>query len=233
MKVFIENPNLLIREFNEMAAIAQTKAFITIGIEIQKEEITTIKNYRSELCDLKKEFVERKLENEANLVYCIENSLLAVQYELQMLVNIKEDKMSEAWGNLVNAQVIYGTVVSNYPFEFETENGYIERLEAYEKLLFPKMFFSSVGGIVKKSNCSICKEPYNKCDHIKGRLYNGELCVREITEMTIEEASLVETPANKHCRILQTTQGGKTVDLMTLREEVQIENKSLAENIVE
>jgi hypothetical protein len=219
MKVFLENPNLLIKEFNEMASIAQRKAFITIGIEIQKEEIEIIKVYRTDLSNLKKQFIERKLENEANLVYCIENSLLAIQYELQMLINIKEDKMNEAWGNLVNAQVIYGTVVRNYPFKFEVENGYVERLDKYEKLLFPKMFFSSVGGIIKKSNCSICKETYNKCEHIKGRLYNGELCVREITEMVLEEASLVEVPANKHCRTLTTTYNEKTVDLLTLRVE--------------
>lgn len=228
MKIFIENPNLLIKEFNEMAAIAQKKAFITVGIEIQKEEIETIKNYRTELSALKKQFVERKLENEANLIYCIDNSLLAVQYELQMLVNIKEDKMSEAWGNLVNAQTTYGTVVRNYPFEFETANGYIERLEGYEKLLFPKMFFSSVGGIIKQSNCSICKEAYSKCDHIKGRLYNGELCVREITEMELEEVSLVDTPASKHCRTLTIDYGGKNVDLLTLREEAQTANKNIA-----
>jgi len=144
-----------------------------------------------------------------------------------MLINIKEDRMDEAWGNLVNAQDIYGTVVRNYLFEFETANGYVERLEAYEKLLFPKMFFASVGGIIKKSNCSICKEPYSKCEHIKGRLYNGELCVREITEMELEEGSLVDVPANKHCRMLTTTYDGKTVDLLTLREEAQTANKVL------
>lgn len=174
------------------------------------------------------QFIERSLENEANLIYYIDNSLLAVQYELQMLVNIKEDKMSEAWGNLVNAQVAYGTVVRNYPFEHETEDGYVERLEMYEKLLFPKMFFASVGGIIKKSNCSICKEPYSKCEHIKGRLYYGELCVREITEMELEEGSLVDVPANKHCRMLTTSYDGKTVDLLTLREEAQTANKSIA-----
>lgn len=219
MKVFLENPNLLIREFNEMAQVAQRKAFITVGIEIQKEEIETLTNYRNKLKELKKQFVERNLENEANLIYCIDKSLLAVQYELQMLVNIKEDKMREAWGNLVNAQVIYGTVVRNYPFELETTIGYVERLEVYEKLLFPKMFFSSVGGIIKKSNCSICKESYGKCNHIKGRLYNGELCVREISEMELEEVSLVDVPANKHCITLTTTINNKTVDLITLREQ--------------
>lgn len=219
MKAFLENPNLLIKEFNEMAQVAQRKAFITVGIEIQKEEIETLTKYRNELKELKKQFVERNLENEANLVYCIENSLLAGQYELQMLVNIKEDKMREAWGNLVNAQVIYGTVVRNYPFELDTTNGYVKRLEAYEKLLFPKMFFSSVGGIIKKSNCSICKESYGKCNHIKGRLYNGELCVREITEMELEEVSLVDVPSNKHCITITTTIKNKTVDLITLREQ--------------
>lgn len=157
MKVFLVNPNLLIKEFNEKAAISQKKAFITIGIEIQEEEIKTLESYREELKTLKKGFISRNLENEANLVYCIDNSLLAIQYELQMLVNIKKDKMSEAWGNLVNAQVTYGTVISNYPFELVSENGYMERLMSYEKLLFPDLFFQSAGGIIKKSHCSICK----------------------------------------------------------------------------
>lgn len=141
MKLFFENPNLLIKEFNEMAAISQKKAFITIGIEIQEEEIKTLESYREELKILKKGFIDRNLENEANLVYCLDNSLLAIQYELQMLVNIKKDKMSEAWGNLVNAQVTYGTVISNYPFELDSENGYMKRLMSYEKLLFPNLFF--------------------------------------------------------------------------------------------
>jgi len=197
MKVFIENPNLLIKEFNEVASIAQRKAFITIGTEIQKEEIEALESYRKDLAVLKKDFVNRKLENEANLVYCIDNSLLSIQYELQMLVNIKEDKMNEAWGNLVNAQVVYGTVIRNYPFELENETGYIKRLASYEKLLFPKLVFASAGGIIKSSHCSICNSKYGKCDHLKGKLYNGELCTRIITEMELEEASLVENPANK------------------------------------
>lgn len=219
MKAFLENPNLLIKEFNEMAATAQKKAFITVGLEIQKEEIKTLKTYRSDLLDLKRKYVESGLENEANLVFCIEQSLQSVEYELQMLVDIKEDRMSEAWSNLVNAQVTYGTVVRNCPFERESTVGFIARLEEYEKLLFPPMFFSSIGGIIKKSHCSICNENYSNCNHIKGKLYNGELCVRVITEMEIEEVSLVEEPASKHCRALTTTYNGKTVDRLTLREE--------------
>jgi len=219
MKVFIENPNLLIKEFNEVASRVQKKAFITIGIEIQKEEIDGLKNYLKELAELKQDFIKRQLENEANLLYCIENSLLALQYELQMLVNIKQDKMSEAWGNLVNAQVIYGTVISNNIFELTSGTGYLERLANYEKLLFPNLFFQSAGGIIKKSHCSICNEKSGKCDHLKGKLYNGELCCRIITEMKLEEVSLVDNPANKHCRVLTIENNGKKIDIMTLRED--------------
>lgn len=219
MKIFFHNPILLISEFNEMSAISQKKAFITVGIEIQELEIITIENYRKELRILKKMFVDENLENEANLVYCIDNSLLAIQYELKMLVNIKNDKMSEAWGNLVNAQVTYGTVIRNYPFELVSENGYMERLLNYEHLLFPDLFFHSVGGIIKKSHCSICKQSFNRCDHIKGKLYMGEMCCRIITEMDVEEVSLVKNPANKHCRVLSIEQNGKMIDIITLRVE--------------
>lgn len=221
MKVFLENPNLLIEEFNEMAAIAQRKAYITVGIEIQKQEIETIINYRAQLKELKSEFVKMKAENDANLVYCIDNSLLAIQYELEMLVNIKEDRMAEAWGNLVNAQVIYGTVIRNCPTGFQAPDGYLERLEGYEKLLFPHLYFHSVGGIIRKALCSICGESFNKCDHIKGELYMGELCCREIIEMDLDEVSLVDNPANKHCRLLAMKVGGKMIDIMTLREQTE------------
>lgn len=218
MMIFIENPNLLISEFNEMSFIAQNKAFITIGIEIQKEEIETIQSYLKELNLLKKEYVSKKLENEANLVYCIENSLLAIAYELQMLVNIKEDKMDEAWNSLVRAQVIYGTVISNSKFQDESNEKYLTKLEQYEKLLFPNLYFQSVGGIIKKSHCSICNEKSGKCNHIKGKLYNGELCTRIITEMELEEVSFVKNPANKHCRMISVEKNGKNIDILTLRE---------------
>lgn len=197
------------------------KAFITVGIEIQKEEIETIQNYLKELSELKSEFVKKDLENEANLVYCIENSLLAIAYELQMLVHLKEDKMSEAWNNLVRAQVIYGTVISNSPFQSEENDNYLNRLEQYEKLLFPNLYFQSVGGIIKESHCSICNQKSGKCDHIKGKLYKGELCTRVITDIQLEEVSLVENPANKHCRVLSIEQNGKVIDIMSLREIIK------------
>lgn len=56
---------------------------------------------------------------------------------------------------------------------------------------------------------------------MKGRFYNGELCVREIHEAELEEVSFVENPANKLCRALSATFDGKEVDPFTLTEKLQ------------
>ena len=213
------NIEWLLKEFNEMAEIAQKKAVITIGIEIQEQEVKVIDEYTRNLISLKKEYIERKLEPEANLVYCIIGSLRAVQYELEMLVNIKRDQMAIAWDNLVNAMTTLGPVIRNYPLDnSDGIESYLQKLHTYEKLLFPKMYFHSVGYILKKAHCSICRLDPNDCDHLKGKLYMGELCCRIIVEAELLEASLVDNPANKHCRTLSMTIDGKTIDMLTFRE---------------
>ncbi|RZK36858.1 MAG: hypothetical protein EOO90_26545 [Pedobacter sp.] len=213
------NPRQLIDEFNQMADTAHAKAFITIGVEIQEKEITVLQNYIGDLIELKTKFISQQMEAEANLIFCIVGSLRAVQYELQMLVNLKKDKMAEAWGNLVYAQTVLGPVIRNYPLEnADPVTGYLDRLASYEKLLFPNMYFHSVGYIIKEARCSICKQDPEDCDHIKGKLYMGELCSRHIVKADLLEASLVKNPANKLCRTLSIQTGGKTIDLLTYRE---------------
>lgn len=219
MLAFIENPQLLINEFNDLIKDSQRKTFMTVGLEIQKEEIKVLRNYQDDLNKLKKEFVSRNLENEANLVFCIENTALSIEHELEMLINIKEDDMASAWGHLVNAQVTIAAVIRNHPFNGDSLDGYVRKLAAYEQLLFPAIMFSSVGGFIKQSSCSICNEEYGKCDHLRGKVYMGEMCCQNITEMDLEEVSMVENPANKHCRVLTIQVGGKTFDILTLREQ--------------
>ena len=218
MKQYRINPNIYIKEFNDIISISQNKTYMSVGIEIQKEEVNILEKYIKGICDLKDDFIINEQENEANLMFCIEHSCIAVLEELKMLINIKEDKMHLAWSNLVNAQTIYSIVIKNYPFEIDEPNAYLKKLNDYEKILFPKIIFASVGQIIKKSICSICSEKYGQCEHFKGKLYYGQLCHRIITESTMLEASIVETPANKHCINLNRFFNGRSVDTLTLRE---------------
>lgn len=222
-KAYLINPNKLIRDFNAVIYESEKKTFFTIGIELQKEEIDNLQLYINKLSSQKKEFALNKHEYEANLIYCFERLAIIIQNELKMLVCLKEDKMAQAWDILVDCQTYLGTVMRNYPFQNVNLEYYLKRLDIYEKTLFPKMNFHSIGGFVKQSYCSICKTDYEDCEHIKGKLYNGELCTRNITEMELEEVSMVENPANKHCRVLCIEKNGKKIDVLTLRE---ISNKN-------
>ena len=217
MNTYLTNPNDLLYEFNTAMAISQKKAIYTVGIEIQKDEIAHLDIYLEKLSNQKKDFSEKKFENDANLAYCLLTLASVIQLELKMLVSLKEDKMAEAWDILIVSQNSLATVIRNYPFEHQHLDNYLDRLTIYEKTLFPNFMFHSYGGIVEESHCSICQQDYGICDHMKGKLYNGELCCRIITKVAMEEISVVENPASKHCRTLSIETNGEKIDVMTLR----------------
>lgn len=217
MNAYFTNPNDLLYDFNVAMEVAQKKAIFSVGIEIQKDEINSLDLYLDKLSNLKKEFSEKKFENDANLVFCLLTLASVIQLELKMLVTLKEDKMAEAWDILIVSQNSLATVIRNYPFEHDHLDNYLDRLNNYEKTLFPKLMFHSYGGIVEESHCSICKQDYGICDHMKGKLYTGQLCCRIITKVSMEEISVVENPASKHCRTLSIETNGEKIDVLTLR----------------
>lgn len=217
---FIEVKELL-EEFNQVAERSQNIAIYTRDIELQKAEIQTLYNFIEKSNSLKIINRDKYSEEELNLILFIIFSADAVKSELTMIVSLKENKMDLAWGSLVHAQIQISVAASNHPFNKDYLNSYISRLDGYEKLFFPKMMFASAGYLIKKTKCSICELEYEDCNHLKGKFYNGELCVREIHEAELEEVSLVENPASKLCRVLSATFDGKEVDPFTLTEKLQ------------
>ncbi|MGD1891079.1 MAG: hypothetical protein ACFB15_10860 [Cyclobacteriaceae bacterium] len=218
-------PNLTgtLSDFNKVVNESQNKAIFTRGVEIQKEEVKALRNYLNELEKVKSESIKRGNEKDANLILCLQFSVKAIEKELLMLINLKEDKMDEAWDCLVESQNLIQNVIKNHPLGGEYLLGYASRLKGYEKLLFPKMMFSSAGTIIKNSECSICNGEYSECDHIKGTFYMGKMCQRIIKEIDeLEEISTVENPDDKRCRakaiIDRSTDGVEyETDLLTLR----------------
>jgi hypothetical protein len=207
----------LFDEFNEVASKAQNIAIFCRDIELQKEQIQLLTTFIEKLNTLKDSNKNRFSEPELNLILFIIFNIEAVKHELEMLVQLKENKIDMAWASLVRAQTKISVAIANHPFDQKHLQGYLSRLESYEKLLFPKMVFASVGYLIKKTRCAICGLEYEECDHMKGKFYNGELCIREIHEAELEEGSIVENPANKMCRMISTTIDGKEVDALTLK----------------
>ena len=59
----------------------------------------------------------------------------------------------------------------------------------------------SVGCIVEEAECSICRQDPEDCDHITGKQYGDEICVRVITKADLFEVSLVGRPQLPDARL--------------------------------
>ena len=59
--------------------------------------------------------------------------------------------------------------------------------------------------IIRESECSICGQDHEDCDHIGGREYDGKLCGRIITRAEIDHISFVSRPNHIDARISFTT----------------------------
>jgi hypothetical protein len=73
----------------------------------------------------------------------------------------------------------------------------------------------SIAYVIKKAECGICgRDPWN-CMHIKGRVYDGQVCTRRILDAEVIEMSIVSRPAHPDARFL-----AMSVDRRDLRESL-------------
>lgn len=73
----------------------------------------------------------------------------------------------------------------------------------------------SPGYVIRKAECCICHSDPGNCNHITGREYDGEVCVRLITEADLLEVSLVGRPAQPDARLT-----GMSVSLNELQDRL-------------
>jgi hypothetical protein len=204
------------KRFAEIASDCQRLCFMSRAKELQAEARDKLNELYDEAHALKLDLVSQEDEDAANAMLSFEEIITALCDELNMWIALKEDEPDTAWNYLVGAQVSARTALQVHSVG-EHLIGYIQHLEILEHVLFPPQKFFSVGMIVKKAECSICGEEYGECDHIKGRAYMGEQCVRNITEAELLESSIVDKPANKRCRIISFSDGGVMRDFLTWR----------------
>lgn len=57
---------------------------------------------------------------------------------------------------------------------------------------------NSIAG-TSRGRCSFCSAEDFDCEHVPGRVYDGEKCVRIVYEMNIDEVSLVPFPEDPRC----------------------------------
>jgi len=157
---------------------------------------------------IEKEKIELKQKND-------ENSLLQIWFCLIIIVAIdlyhkafaemKDRKYYNGWIELGNIEVIIQEIKYNIP---DCSNYitfiFLEKHTKYFQNIFPYKLFMSIVLVDTKEECSICgrsMNPYSECEHIRGKVYAGEICYAIVSDGQWIGLDMAEKPANK-CAVL-------------------------------
>jgi len=188
------------------------------GIEFQKEALLKLSKLIETVRANKTIVIKAKNEVGANTLLSLEHMAIAAKAEIEMIINIKEDNIDKAWENLIDAQSSLRTSMQAHPTGALHLEPYMNKLLAYENLLFPNQIFMSIGLIAETGECSICGSEYGSCEHLKGKAYMGEICCEIVNKIKeLKEVSIVEEPASKRCRVYTIQTGEDVRDIMTWR----------------
>lgn len=99
-------------------------------------------------------------------------------------------------------------------------------VEAIQKVMDQRYLTGSVGGKAEKATCSVCKADWSNaslfdipCKHIRGREYDGQLAVIEMSDISWKEYSFVNMPADQRSGIrnIAKNNGRESVDFHSVR----------------
>lgn len=108
----------------------------------------------------------------------------------------------------------------------------IKRLEnVIEDLETGMKEFTSPGFTIEKVVCSICGKDYlhSDCEHIKGRVYDGQKCYTILEAKECAEVSLVYLGAQYYSQIVKNLDGGEDMELKELQAKFETVEKEFNE----
>lgn len=157
------------------------------------------------------DYIEGRLkeyQDNNNNDYANKFSLYKVLYEahldyVKVFNLLKMGGYYEAWCLLERIEINLITVKDNAHYLDSVEEygvRFLKNMVRNWQSLYPYKVFISSREIIKEIRCSVCNEKrhfINDCGHVKGRLYNGVLCVDMITDFEPITYDVVSNPVNK------------------------------------
>lgn len=155
------------------------------------------------LNDVKVDAVSNNDHDKAKYVWCLETILSVQKKYIDSFFKMKNGKFYEAWCLLERVEINLNSLHKHY-LPKDNDRYKIQFIEKHSKQfqeLFPYKLFVSPAILYLEKRCSICKRQIsirNPCGHIKGEIYNGEMCLHEITQAELLELSIVDNPVQKY-----------------------------------
>lgn len=148
--------------------------------------------------------IEKSNEEQANFFWGLKQIFLVQRYFTSAFHNLQSKNYETAWLNLDKADIELGFLEENFDIGLDNDKFHLlfisQMIKRYQKF-FPYRLFFSRESIIKKEKCSICNKTISlrdPCGHKPGKLYMGELCLREIVDMEWKKMCIVEDPFDKY-----------------------------------
>lgn len=152
-------------------------------------------------------FILAKDEAQANYCWCL-RQIYRIQKKYISAINaLKNKKFEDSWCMLEQIEIELSSLEENFDIKVENDKYHMvfisQMISEYQKL-FPYCHFFSRECIIKAEKCTICGAPISlrqPCGHRVGKLYMGELCLREVTDMEFKAECIVTDPFDKYAYI--------------------------------
>ena len=202
--------------FNSVIHEVQKYKIFVRGREFHVASITTLQKLIAECSRKKVEAIKSVEEESANCFLAMEFTAHAFVGEFKLYLALKDDQPDLAWDHLIDAQCLAAKAMKAHQIADQLKE-YVTHLRDLETILFPEPTFLSAGLIIERSECNICGQEYGECTHIIGRPYLGKLCERIRRKFKATEISVVENPADRHCRVQYFAEGQSWYNVCSLR----------------
>lgn len=194
-----------------------------ISTYLQDKKLTLDEAVKDQIKSLKTEAIVSKDESVANILWCyqtiygIQFNYLKAYENMHIAVELSEELDEQgcdspkskhyegAWNELDQCDMEISSLEENFsvPGKQISDFHITEIEEDIQKLfpLFPYRIFTSRETIIKRSECSICGRPIDvrhSCGHKVGKLYMGEICHRNITDLQFLNINIVSKPFDRY-----------------------------------
>lgn len=147
--------------------------------------------------------IEHGEEDKANECWRILKAIDINMLYIQAFQNIKRRNYRDAWNELEQCEINYQSLSENSTESFliNTRAVFIREKVLKWQSIYPYCLFISPGFKIGYHTCSICDHrvrPRSRCEHKKGKIYNGELCLHIAHDIEFLELSIVSTPVQKY-----------------------------------
>jgi len=119
----------------------------------------------------------------------------------EVFVLLKEREYYKAWNELAQIEIIINNIKLNIPdYSKYATCSFLENSTVKLQKIYPYKLFTSIVMVDTKEECSICgssMNPFTGCEHIRGKVYSGEVCYSVVYDGIFVGVDFVEKPSAK------------------------------------